>query len=87
MDAKLNQKGQITVPKKIRVALNLQPGCRVHFDLNAAGNFTIRKVQAEPFVGYGKKSKLWEYENRFESVRGRADITWRTDDLTKLLRG
>jgi bifunctional DNA-binding transcriptional regulator/antitoxin component of YhaV-PrlF toxin-antitoxin module len=86
MHAKLNHKGQITVPQQIRDALNLQPSCRVHFDLSATGKVTLRKVQAESFIGYGSKSNLWEYENRFENVRGRADIAWRTDDLTKLLR-
>ncbi len=35
---------------------------------------------------YNLKVERWEYTDRFDAVRGQADVAWRTDDLMKLLR-
>ena len=77
MPAALTSKGQVTIPKQIRDALNLAPGCSVDFAVNGEGDVVIHKVSARP----SRKP------DRFESARGRADIKWRTDDLMALLRG
>ena len=77
MSSTLTSKGQVTIPKRIRDALNLAPGCSVDFVLNHEGDVVIHKA------GLQSESVL----DRFEAVRGRADVEWRTDELMRLLRG
>lgn len=77
MTTTLTSKGQVTIPKQIRDALNMMPGCSVQFAVNREGDVVIHKVGTRP----GRKP------DRFESARGKADIKWRTDDLMALLRG
>ncbi len=73
----LTSKGQVTIPKQIRDALDLAPGCSVEFAINREGDVVIHKAGA-------RKSRK---PDRFEAARGKADIKWRTDDLMALLRG
>lgn len=70
-------KGQVTIPKKIREALHLSPGDAVNFDVNRDGQIIVRKE------GPGQGPK----RDRFESVRGKAQVKWKTDELMALLRG
>lgn len=77
MATTLTSKGQVTIPKQIRDALHLAPGCSVEFAVNRDGDVVIHKVDAQP----GRKP------DRFETARGKADVKWRTDDLMALLRG
>lgn len=69
-------KGQVTIPKRVRDALCLAPGDGVNFDVNRDGQVII--VRAD--------NCHVEKPDRFESVRGKATIKWRTDDLMALLR-
>jgi antitoxin PrlF len=73
----LTSKGQITIPKQIRDALDLAPGCAVDFAVNRDGDVVIHKA------GVRARRK----PDRFEAARGKADVKWRTDDLMALLRG
>lgn len=75
----LTSKGQVTIPKRIRDELRLLPGTRVEFSVNAAGEVVLH--QARPARDARRAAS-----DRFEAVRGRADVHWRTDDLMKLLR-
>lgn len=77
MATTLTSKGQVTIPKQIRDALDLAPGSMVEFTVNRAGEVVIHKAGARP----GRK------KDRFEAARGRADVKWRTDELMALLRG
>lgn len=77
MPTTLTSKGQVTIPKRIRDALSMTPGCSVDFAVNAEGEVVIHKVGARA----GRKP------DRFEAARGKADVTWRTDELMALLRG
>ncbi|MCL5060654.1 MAG: AbrB/MazE/SpoVT family DNA-binding domain-containing protein [Candidatus Thermoplasmatota archaeon] len=77
MATTLTSKGQVTIPKQIRTALDLEPGCAVEFAVNQEGEVVIHKTRARA----SRKT------DRFEAARGKADIQWRTDDLMKLLRG
>jgi AbrB family looped-hinge helix DNA binding protein len=77
MSTTLTSKGQVTIPKQIRDALNLAPGCAVDFAVNREGDVVIHKVGGRP----GRKP------DRFDAARGKADVKWRTDDLMALLRG
>jgi antitoxin PrlF len=77
MATTLTSKGQVTIPKQIRDALNLAPGSSVEFAVNREGEVVIHRVGARP----SRK------RDRFEAARGKADVKWRTDDLMTLLRG
>jgi antitoxin PrlF len=76
MTTTLTSKGQVTIPKQIRDALNMPPGCAVQFAVNREGDVVIHKADART----SRKT------DRFEAARGKADIKWRTDDLMALLR-
>jgi antitoxin PrlF len=76
MSTILTSKGQVTIPKHIRDALNLIPGSEVDFAISRDGEVVIQKAGDHP----SRKP------DRFETARGRADIKWRTDDLMNLLR-
>lgn len=77
MPTAITSKGQVTIPKKIRDALQLAPGSRVDFNVNADGQVVLHKAGAK------HRAK----PDRFERMRGRAQIKWRTDQLMELLRG
>jgi len=79
MATTLTSKGQVTIPKRIRDALRLLPGAAVEFSVNAAGEVVLRP----PRPTKGASAPAHE---RFDAVRGRADVPWRTDALMKLLR-
>ena len=77
MTTTLTSKGQVTVPKQIRDALHLQAGQAVHFEVNDAGQIVLLPNKApNPQITI----------DRFDAVRGRASIKWRTDDLMRMLR-
>ena len=77
MSTTLTVKGQVTIPKKVRDALRLSAGDQVDFEVNAEGDVVVRKV--------GRRAGA--RRDRFEAVRGKAQVKWRTDDLMALLRG
>lgn len=77
MSTTLTVKGQVTIPKQIRDALRLVPGCSVDFAVNREGDVVLHKVGSRPP----------REPDRFDRVRGKADVKWRTDELMALLRG
>ena len=77
MPTTLTSKGQVTIPKQIRDALHLGPGCAVEFTVNRDGEVVVHKAGAQTS----------DKPDRFQAARGKADIKWRTDDLMALLRG
>ena len=79
MSTTLTSKGHVTIPKRIRDELHLTPGAPVEFSVNAAGELVLHRVRLA-------KGARRPPKDRFDAVRGRADIRWRTDDLMKLLR-
>lgn len=78
MATTLTSKGQVTIPKQIRDALHLVPGSSVNFEVNQNGELIIQKA--------GTMKNALEMD-RFDKVRGKSDIKWRTDDLMAMLRG
>lgn len=46
MTTTLTSKGQVTIPKQIRDALGMSPGCSVQFAVNREGDVVIHKVGA-----------------------------------------
>lgn len=47
MATTLTIKGQVTIPKQIRDALDLQPGCKLNFAVNDAGEVVLQKAEAK----------------------------------------
>jgi antitoxin PrlF len=80
MSTTLTSKGQVTIPKRIRETLGLGPGSQVEFDVDEQGRIIIRKAS-------GKAKERPRGRDRFDRVRGRATVKWRTDELMRLLRG
>lgn len=76
MTTTLTSKGQVTIPKHIRDALRLEPGTVVEFTLDAQGEIVLHPAPK------ARRAAV----DRFEAVRGKAEVKWRTDELTKLLR-
>ncbi|MFM7849740.1 MAG: AbrB/MazE/SpoVT family DNA-binding domain-containing protein [Rubrivivax sp.] len=79
MTTTLTSKGQVTIPKRIRDEMHLLPGAPVEFSINAAGEVVLHPARP---AGRARKPT----RDRFDAVRGRADVRWRTDELMKLLR-
>ena len=79
MSTTLTSKGQVTIPKRIRDALHLLPGAPVEFSVNAAGEVVLHRPRPA-------KNMRRSPKDRFDAVRGSADVHWRTDELMKLLR-
>ena len=78
MTTTLTSKGQVTLPKKFRDYLGLQPGARVGFALGAHGEVIVTPAEA-PAGGRGKR--------RFAALRGTLATGKTTDALMALLRG
>jgi AbrB family looped-hinge helix DNA binding protein len=79
MPTTLTSKGQVTIPKRIRDELQLLPGSPVEFSVNAAGEVVLHR-----WLSAARAPR--PAPDRFEAVRGRADVHWRTDELMALLR-
>jgi AbrB family looped-hinge helix DNA binding protein len=79
MATTLTSKGQVTIPKRIRDELQLLPGALVQFSVNTAGELVLHRPRRA-------KGQRRPQPDRFDVVRGRADVRWRTDELMKLLR-
>ena len=79
MPTTLTSKGQVTIPKRIRDALQLLPGAAVEFTVNAVGEVVLHPPAPQ-------KRRRGEPVDRFAAVRGTADVKWRTDELMRLLR-
>lgn len=77
MATTMTVKGQVTIPKKVRDALRLSPGDGVDFEVNRDGQIVIHKAGA----------RATTKPDRFEGMRGKAQVKWRTDELMALLRG
>jgi antitoxin PrlF len=79
MLAIITSKGQVTIPKRVRDAMCLQPGAALEFSVNADSELVLHQLRP---ARSGRPRK-----DRFDEVRGIADVRWRTDELMKLLRG
>ena len=69
--SRVTEKGQVTIPKKIRDALGISPGDEVEFE--AAGDGYVLRKHVD--------------ENRFERWRGAADTDESVDERMADLRG
>jgi AbrB family looped-hinge helix DNA binding protein len=76
----LTVKGQVTIPKPIRDALGLKAGDEVDFKINEQGQVIL--LGPLPTAKNAKKRA----PDRFDAVRGKAQVRWRTEQLMALLR-
>jgi antitoxin PrlF len=71
---KLTTKGQVTIPKRLRDCLDLEPGSDVDFELSQDGRVFLKTHRKAP-------------ESRFARLRGSAELGMTTDELMALTRG
>jgi antitoxin PrlF len=76
MAVQVTTKGQVTIPKRVRELLKIQPGSAVDFLIEPDGRVILRKV--------GRQAKV---RSRFAALRGRATVRMRTEEIMALTRG
>ena len=60
MATTLTIKGQVTIPKQIRDALDLQPGCKLNFAVNDDGDVLLQRLQR----GLKVANEEWLQQNK-----------------------
>ena len=81
--SKLTSKGQVTIPKRVRDALGIEPGSRVEFGMEDPGRAFVRPVEKAK-----AKKKKSDFEKRIEKARANFDIGGlTTDEYMRLMRG
>lgn len=75
MSYALTSKGQVTIPKRMREVLDLQPGQRVEFRLNEKGEVVVERADGSRPPG------------RFAKWRGYFGPGLSTDEIMALTRG
>lgn len=76
---RLTVKGQVTIPKRVREYLGLEPGSGVEFVVGKQGEVVLRKS--------GAFSKHSRPDSRFAAVRGTATGKLTTNEILALTRG
>lgn len=72
-------KGQVTIPKRVREYLGIQPGSGVEFEVGPQGEVLLRKAD--------RPTKRAQSRSRFAALRGARNSGMTTDEIMKLLRG
>lgn len=73
---RVTEKGQVTIPKKLRDRFGIGAGSEVEF-VDADGELVVRKLDG----GHGRGARL------AARLRGRGDVPSSTDELMALTRG
>ena len=76
---RINTKGQVTIPKKIRNQLGLLPHTEVEFEM-AGDHVRIRKSERMTVEGTGSRRAI-------EALSGSADTRMSSDEIMALTRG
>lgn len=76
MSYAVTSKGQVTIPKRVRESLGIQPGEAVDFRMNDRGETVIEKAGVDEPV-----------ESRFAKLRGAWKGGMTTDEIMALTRG
>ena len=77
MTTTVTSKGQVTIPKKVRDLLGIEPGSAVDFELTPTGDVLLR---------HGER-KAKRPAHRFARLRGVATVKMSTDEIMALTRG
>ncbi|HEY6321286.1 MAG TPA: AbrB/MazE/SpoVT family DNA-binding domain-containing protein [Thermoanaerobaculia bacterium] len=75
----MTSKGQVTVPKRLRDYLGLEPGAAVEFELRPEGDVVVRPARR----GRARQRR----RGRFAKLCGTLKTGMTTDELMRLLRG
>lgn len=70
---KLTVKSQVTIPKKIRQVIGVEPGNEVEFEV-IKGNMVVlrrKKGKLNSWIGYSGKSTAAEVDGHIRELRGR----------------
>jgi len=81
MATRITIKGQVTIPKKVRDALQLVAGDGVEFEVNGSGQYVVRKAQPAATA-----PRLRRRPPR-TPLQDKAQIRRRAEELLALLRG
>lgn len=73
--SRMTQKGQVTIPKRIRDRLGLRPGSEVTFEEHSGGDVLLKNADPE------------QRGSRFAALRGTLGSGMSADELMKLTRG
>jgi AbrB family looped-hinge helix DNA binding protein len=82
MATTITSKGQVTIPKRIRDSLSLDPGSKVIFDVNQDGDIVLRKEGKQPerrpdrfdrALGAGEIKLGGTVDEYMEMIRGYSD--------------
>jgi antitoxin PrlF len=71
--SKITSKGQVTIPRRLRNYLGLEPGSEVDFELAEDGRVFVKTLNNVP-------------ESRFARLRGSAEPGMTTDEIMALTR-
>ena len=82
MSTTVTSKGQVTIPKKVRMHLRIEPGTAVDFELTDTGDVVLRRAGARSTQRSAPKSR-----STFARLRGRATVRMRTEEILALTRG
>lgn len=75
MPTTVTSKGQVTIPRDIRIAFGIEPGNAVSFSVAADGRIVVEKVPDRSFA------------TRIQKIRGIAGPGMSTDEVMALTRG
>jgi antitoxin PrlF len=81
MATRITIKGQVTIPKKVRDALQLAPGDGVEFEPDASGHFLVRKAAPTSTTPRGRR------RGRSPQPQSEAQMRRRAEELLALLAG
>lgn len=78
MATTVTSKGQVTIPKHVREAMNIKPGTKVAIELSGEDEAILRKVRPAE-----------KRPDRFDRALGAAEIKWHgtTDEYMEFIRG
>lgn len=73
MSVAVTSKGQVTIPKPVRDLLGIEPGTKVEFRANDAGEIVLMRADKAP-------------PSRFAKLRGTIASDLTTDEIMAMLR-
>lgn len=84
---KLTSKGQVTIPKRIRDALGIEPGSKVEFGMEDPGRAFVRPAD-EGLAKKKTRKKKSDFQKRVEEARKHfINDGLTTDEYMRLMRG